>query len=71
MGFAFLAYEDQRSTTLAVDNISGFKLLGRTLKVREGPIYLGTWPRVVAQRASTSKGFSITTSVAGAVLLAA
>lgn len=34
MGFAFLAYEDQRSTTLAVDNISGFKLLGRTLKVR-------------------------------------
>jgi RNA-binding motif X-linked protein 2 len=32
-GFAFLAYEDQRSTVLAVDNMNGTKLLGRTLRV--------------------------------------
>eukprot|EP00310_Coccolithus_braarudii_P021413 CAMPEP_0183355748 /NCGR_PEP_ID=MMETSP0164_2-20130417/41637_1 /TAXON_ID=221442 /ORGANISM="Coccolithus pelagicus ssp braarudi, Strain PLY182g" /LENGTH=342 /DNA_ID=CAMNT_0025528945 /DNA_START=89 /DNA_END=1117 /DNA_ORIENTATION=- len=32
-GFAFLAYEDQRSTILAVDNFNGAKLLGRTLRV--------------------------------------
>jgi RNA-binding motif X-linked protein 2 len=32
-GFAFIAYEDQRSTVLAVDNMNGAKLLGRTLRV--------------------------------------
>jgi len=32
MGFAFLAYEDQRSTILAVDNMNGAILLGRTLR---------------------------------------
>lgn len=32
-GFAFLRYEDQRSTILAVDNFNGTKVLGRTLKV--------------------------------------
>ncbi|KAJ2815951.1 RNA-binding protein Cwf29 [Coemansia erecta] len=32
-GFAFLQYEDQRSTVLAVDNFNGTKLLGRTLRV--------------------------------------
>ncbi|KTW29069.1 uncharacterized protein T551_02343 [Pneumocystis jirovecii RU7] len=32
-GFCFLKYEDQRSTILAVDNLSGAKVLGRTLKV--------------------------------------
>eukprot|EP01136_Pigoraptor_vietnamica_P008117 Opistho-1_new@43062 len=32
-GFAFVAYEDQRSTILAVDNFNGIKLLGRTLRV--------------------------------------
>ncbi|ESP04842.1 hypothetical protein LOTGIDRAFT_156082 [Lottia gigantea] len=32
-GFAFLCYEDQRSTVLAVDNLNGFKLCGRTLRV--------------------------------------
>ena len=31
-GFAFIAYEDQRSTVLAVDNFNGAKLLGRTLR---------------------------------------
>ncbi|KAJ3377079.1 hypothetical protein HDU84_009104 [Entophlyctis sp. JEL0112] len=32
-GFAFLAYEDQRSTVLAVDNMNGTTLVGRTLRV--------------------------------------
>ncbi|CBZ52646.1 hypothetical protein NCLIV_024340 [Neospora caninum Liverpool] len=32
-GFCFLAYEDQRSTILAVDNANGMKLLNSTLRV--------------------------------------
>jgi len=32
-GFAFLKYEDQRSTDLAVDNLGGAVIMGRTLKV--------------------------------------
>lgn len=32
-GFSFLMYEDQRSTVLAVDNLNGAKVLGRTLRV--------------------------------------
>lgn len=32
-GFAYLRYEDQRSTILAVDNLSGAKVLGRSLRV--------------------------------------
>lgn len=32
-GFAFLKYEDQRSTDLAVDNLGGTSVLGRVLKV--------------------------------------
>ncbi|KAI5817709.1 hypothetical protein BZA77DRAFT_231532, partial [Pyronema omphalodes] len=32
-GFAFLKYEDQRSTTLAVDNLGGSVILGRTIRV--------------------------------------
>lgn len=32
-GFAFLQYEDQRSTILAVDNLNGSKVLGRVLRV--------------------------------------
>lgn len=32
-GFAFLKYDDQRSTVLAVDNFNGATLLGRTLRV--------------------------------------
>lgn len=32
-GYAFIKYEDQRSTILAVDNFNGTKLLGRTLRV--------------------------------------
>jgi len=31
--FAFVKYEDQRSTDLAVDNLNGVKLLGKTLRV--------------------------------------
>lgn len=32
-GFAFLAYLDQRSTTLAVDNLNGATIIGRTVRV--------------------------------------
>ena len=32
-GFGFLCYEDQRSTNLAVDNLNGFKILGRMIRV--------------------------------------
>ena len=32
-GFAFLKYEDQRSTDLAVDNLGGAQVMGRTLRV--------------------------------------
>lgn len=32
-GFCFLCYEDQRSTILAVDNLNGIKVLGRTIRV--------------------------------------
>jgi RNA-binding motif X-linked protein 2 len=32
-GFGFLKYEDERSTVLAVDNLNGFTLLGKTLRV--------------------------------------
>ena len=32
-GFGFLMYEDQRSTSLAVDNLNGAKVLDRTLRV--------------------------------------
>ncbi|CAJ1400071.1 unnamed protein product [Effrenium voratum] len=32
-GFAFVCYDDQRSTVLAVDNMNGFSLLKRTMRV--------------------------------------
>ena len=32
-GFAFICYEDQRSTILSVDNFNGMKLLGRLVRV--------------------------------------
>jgi len=32
-GFAFICYEDQRSTILAVDNLNGMKLIGRLVRV--------------------------------------
>jgi RNA-binding motif X-linked protein 2 len=32
-GFAFLMYEDQRSTILAVDNLNGANILERTIRV--------------------------------------
>ncbi|XP_040178373.1 LOW QUALITY PROTEIN: cleavage stimulation factor subunit 2 tau variant [Rana temporaria] len=32
-GFCFVCYEDQRSTVLAVDNLNGIKVRGRTIRV--------------------------------------
>jgi len=33
LGYAFIKYEDQRSTILAVDNFNGTELLGKTMRV--------------------------------------
>lgn len=33
LGYAFIKYEDQRSTILAVDNLNGITLLKKTLRV--------------------------------------
>ncbi|XP_016689145.1 zinc finger CCCH domain-containing protein 25 isoform X3 [Gossypium hirsutum] len=38
-GFAFLAYEDQRSTILAVDNLNGAQILGRIIRVDHAEKY--------------------------------
>lgn len=38
-GFGFLMYEDQRSTILAVDNLNGAEVLGRTLRVDHAKDY--------------------------------
>ena len=32
-GFAFIKYENQKSTVLAVDNFNGTTILGRTIRV--------------------------------------
>ncbi|XP_028175738.1 RNA-binding motif protein, X-linked 2 [Ostrinia nubilalis] len=32
-GYAFICFEDQRSTILSVDNLNGIKILGRTIRV--------------------------------------
>lgn len=45
-GFAFLMYEDQRSTVLAVDNMNGALVLGRMLKVSLELPYLFFPPRI-------------------------
>ena len=33
MGFCFLAFENQRSTVLAIDNMVGFQVLGRPIRI--------------------------------------
>jgi len=38
-GFGFLAYEDQRSSILAIDNMNGAKLVDRTLRVDHAERY--------------------------------
>ncbi|RAL42362.1 hypothetical protein DM860_012145 [Cuscuta australis] len=38
-GFAFVAYEDQRSTNLAVDNLNGAQILGRIIRVDHASNY--------------------------------
>ena len=42
-GFAFVCYEDQRSTILAVDNFNGIQILGRTLRVDHVDKYKPTY----------------------------
>ncbi|KNC87697.1 hypothetical protein SARC_00203 [Sphaeroforma arctica JP610] len=43
-GFCFIAYEDQRSTDLAVDNFNGAKVCGKTLSVDHVGKYRGPKP---------------------------
>ena len=49
-GFAFVAYEDQRSTTLAVDNLSGARVTGRTIRVEHVDNYKRKKAEVSAHR---------------------
>lgn len=44
-GFAFVKYEDQRSTVLAVDNFNGIQLLGRRLRVDHCQNYTKARPK--------------------------
>ncbi|KAM0682909.1 RNA-binding protein Cwf29 [Mitosporidium daphniae] len=54
-GFAFVGYEDQRSTVLAVDNFNGIKILGRTIRVDHCTNYRGARKaNAQAQEKSTS-----------------
>ncbi|CAE1301712.1 RBMX2 [Acanthosepion pharaonis] len=39
LGYAFVCYEDQRSTVLAVDNLNGIKILNRTIRVDHAANY--------------------------------
>ena len=48
LGYAFVKYEDQRSTILAVDNFNGIKLLGRVLRCDHVDQY--RLPKEVRQR---------------------
>ncbi|XP_058802146.1 RNA-binding motif protein, X-linked 2 [Phymastichus coffea] len=38
-GYGFLCYEDQLSTIVAVDNLNGIKILGRTIRVDHAKNY--------------------------------
>ena len=48
-GFAFVMYEDQRSTVLAVDNMNGAQVLGRTIRV-SGPTETNSVPHHVSPK---------------------
>lgn len=54
-GFAFIMYEDQRSTVLAVDNMNGGTVLGRTIRVSGPDSSLTPW--TVFRRLSDSLSF--------------
>jgi RNA-binding motif X-linked protein 2 len=52
-GFAFLAYEDQRSTVLAVDNLSGAVVAGRKIRVEHVDNYKKRKAEVRSSSSST------------------
>ncbi|KAJ1954701.1 RNA-binding protein Cwf29 [Dispira parvispora] len=54
-GFAFLMYQDQRSTVLAVDNLNGIKVAGRTLRVDHVKDYRP--PKDVMERIRTDEQY--------------
>ncbi len=51
-GFAFLAYEDQRSTVLAVDNLNGCTVAGRIITVDHVDNYKRKRAEVLLARAA-------------------
>ena len=53
-GFAFLAYEDQRSCVLAIDNMNGAALLNRTLRVDHADRYRR--PKEEQRKAASGRG---------------
>lgn len=53
-GFAFAAYEDQRSTVLAVDNLSGARVAGRTIRVEHVDNYKRKKAEVISRHYSAS-----------------
>jgi RNA-binding motif X-linked protein 2 len=55
-GFAFLAYDDQRSTVVAVDNLNGAKVAGRTIRVEHVDNYRKLKEEVGAARAQDPDG---------------
>ena len=59
-GFAFAAFEDQRSTVLAVDNLNGVPLLGRHLLVDHVAEYRG--PRKRRPQSPNKNGHGPTTA---------
>lgn len=62
MGFAFVAYEDQRSTNLAVDNLSGAKVAGRAIRVE----HVGNYKK---KKAEVGKGWVLSRGLFGLCVL--
>jgi RNA-binding motif X-linked protein 2 len=65
-GFSFLAYEDQRSTVLAVDNLNGATVGGRTVRVehvdnykkKKAEVIPRLWPQILLENANSASNRS-------------
>ncbi|KAF6778620.1 hypothetical protein AHF37_02015 [Paragonimus kellicotti] len=71
-GFAFICYEDQRSTVLATDNLNGIKVAGRIIRVdhvenykvpKEGTVDVKTEDKVKAKPKSAQESDLVTSFV--------
>ncbi|CAH8502489.1 unnamed protein product [Dicrocoelium dendriticum] len=70
-GFAFLCYEDQRSTVLATDNLNGIRVAGRVIRVdhvesykvpKDGTADVGTANATKPKRAQITHDSDVVTS---------